>query len=113
MQPQSKRAIVRAYAAEGATVTSVDVNDQIGQAVTQNVSSTGPGTVTYAHLDISDRTQVDAVFKEAAAKNGRAHVLERIYKVNLFGTIYTMMLHMRSCVNWAMAPSLTSGQKRG
>ncbi|KAK0467029.1 3-oxoacyl-reductase [Desarmillaria tabescens] len=121
MQLQSKRiivtggaqgigeAIVRAYAAEGATVTSVDVNDQLGLVVAQEVTSEGLGTVTYAHLDISDRTQVYAVFKEAAAKMGGldvlvnnagihrhvpAHdvspdVLERIFKVNVFGTIYT------------------------
>src|SRR5207244_3755172 len=38
-------ATVRAYAAEGATVASMDVNEK-GRAVAEEATSAGPGTVT-------------------------------------------------------------------
>jgi NAD(P)-dependent dehydrogenase (short-subunit alcohol dehydrogenase family) len=102
-------AVVRAFAAEGATVTSLDVNEQRGRMVADEATSAGPGAVTFHCADISDRGQVDAVFADAVARMGGLDVLANIagvhrhapgddvpqellewmFKINVYGTIYT------------------------
>ena len=102
-------ATVRAFAAEGATVTSLDLNDERGRTVAEDATSAGPGAVTFHRADISDRSQVDAVFADAVATMGGLDVLanvagvhrhapgddvpqeslEWMFKINVYGTIYT------------------------
>src|SRR5207244_9454903 len=59
-------ATVRAYAAEGARVASLDVNDEGGRRV---AAEAGPD-VTYYHCDVARRAEVDEVFARAAAALG-------------------------------------------
>jgi 3-oxoacyl-[acyl-carrier protein] reductase len=102
-------ATVRAFAAEGATVTSLDLNEERGRMVAEEATSSGPGAVTFQRVDISDRSQVDAVFADAVARMGGLEVLanvagvhrlaagddvpqeslEWMFEINVYGTIYT------------------------
>jgi NAD(P)-dependent dehydrogenase (short-subunit alcohol dehydrogenase family) len=58
-------ATVRAYAAQGATVYSLDVKAERGELVAREATDAGSGTVTFLLADVSDRTAVDAAFGEA------------------------------------------------
>lgn len=102
-------ATVRAYAAAGATVTAVDLNEEGGQKTAADANAAGPGTVTFRKLDVSDRAAVDMVFAAAAEEMGGLDVMvnvagiqrfadadapdmsfvELIYRINVFGTINT------------------------
>jgi NAD(P)-dependent dehydrogenase (short-subunit alcohol dehydrogenase family) len=102
-------ATVRAYAAEGARVASLDVLDELGEAVAKEADATGPGTARYCHCDISDRGAVDATFAEVSREFGGLDVLaniagveghgsaaditddewDRVFDVNVRGTVYT------------------------
>lgn len=101
--------IVRAYAAEGATVVSMDVNDSLGAQVAQACTEAGPGSVSYMSLDVSSKSAVNDAFAGAAERMGGLDVLvhvagiqkhapshdppedflEQITKVNISGTIFT------------------------
>ncbi|WP_427925140.1 SDR family NAD(P)-dependent oxidoreductase [Streptomyces sp. cg40] len=101
--------IVRAFAAEGATVTSVDLNEERGRAVATEATAAGPGTVTFHPCDVGVRDDVHRVFAHAASAMdgldvlvnvagiaGHAapddvpqDVLEKLFTVNTFGTVYT------------------------
>jgi NAD(P)-dependent dehydrogenase (short-subunit alcohol dehydrogenase family) len=90
-------------------VASVDVTDEPGQKIAEEVTQKGPGTVTYYHCDISKRVEVDEAFKAAADKLGGLDVfvnvagvdrkgkaeelsdkdIDLIMDVNVKGTIYT------------------------
>jgi NAD(P)-dependent dehydrogenase (short-subunit alcohol dehydrogenase family) len=98
-------ATVRAYAAEGARVASLDVNDEAGRRV---AAEAGPG-VTYYHCDVAQRADVDRVFAEAVGALGGLDVLanvagvergtpaedipdvewDLVFGVNVKGTLYT------------------------
>jgi 3-oxoacyl-[acyl-carrier protein] reductase len=100
---------VRRFAAEGATITSMDVNDSDGARVAAEATKAGPGKVSYLTVDVSSKESVAKAFAEAADKMGGldvlAHiagvqknaladdppvdVLERITKVNIWGTVFT------------------------
>jgi NAD(P)-dependent dehydrogenase (short-subunit alcohol dehydrogenase family) len=102
-------ATVRAYAAEGARVASLDVLDELGRHVAEEADAGGPGAACYHHCDISDRSAVDATFAEVAAEFGGLDVLaniagveghgsaaeisdedwDRVFDVNVRGTLYT------------------------
>jgi NAD(P)-dependent dehydrogenase (short-subunit alcohol dehydrogenase family) len=108
-------ATVRAYAREGARVTSLDVNDAVGRQVAADAGA----AVTYAHCDIARRDEVFTVFARAAAEMGGLDVLanvagvergtpaqnipdaewDLIFTVNVKGTLYTNQAafeHMKS-----------------
>jgi len=100
---------VRAFASEGATVASMDLNEEKGRIVAEEATSAGPGSVTFHRGDVGDRSQVESVFAEAISQMGGLDVLanvagiarlvpvddvpedllERIFRVNVYGTIYT------------------------
>jgi NAD(P)-dependent dehydrogenase (short-subunit alcohol dehydrogenase family) len=100
---------VRTFVAEGAQVASLDILDADGEAVAKQASAGGPGTAQYYHCDISDRSQVEAVFDAAVTELGGLNVLadiagverggpaeslpaddaEFILRVNVMGTILT------------------------
>ena len=102
-------ATVRAYAAEGARVASLDVLDELGQQVAEEAGAKGPGTARYYHCDISDRSVVDATFAAVSREFGGLDVLanvagveghgpaaeisdeewDRVFDVNVRGTVYT------------------------
>jgi NAD(P)-dependent dehydrogenase (short-subunit alcohol dehydrogenase family) len=102
-------ASVRAYVREGATVASMDINDELGRAVVDEANAKGPGKATYYHCDVSKRQEVFDVFAKAIADMGGVDVmadvagiaapclaedisedqLDRIIAVNLKGTIFT------------------------
>ncbi|KAI8932252.1 hypothetical protein NX059_011131 [Plenodomus lindquistii] len=102
-------AIVRAYTAEGATVTSMDVDDGLGSKVAAEASAAGPGTATHMAIDVTSREAVMEKFRDAAEQMGgldvMVHVagiyepgsavelpqavLERITKINIWGTLFT------------------------
>jgi len=103
------RAVVLAYAKEGATITSMDVLDDIGTQTAAEANTLGSGTVSYAHVDIADKNSVKKAFEDAAKSMGGLDVmvnvagihkhapandvpedlLERLTRINIFGTIYT------------------------
>ncbi|MDQ7904803.1 SDR family NAD(P)-dependent oxidoreductase [Phytohabitans sp. ZYX-F-186] len=71
-------ATVLAYAREGASVVSVDINDEAGQRIADEANRLGSGKVTYRHLDISDQDAVNHVFDEAVTLLGGLDVLANI-----------------------------------
>ncbi|WP_220141526.1 SDR family NAD(P)-dependent oxidoreductase [Streptomyces sp. KM273126] len=102
-------AVVRAYAAEGATVTSLDINEETGLRVAEEAAKAGPGSVTFARADVGVREEVNSAFAQAAARMGGLDVLvnvagiqrhapahdvpqdllETIFRINFFGTVHT------------------------
>ncbi|HXY91200.1 MAG TPA: SDR family NAD(P)-dependent oxidoreductase [Acidimicrobiia bacterium] len=102
-------ATVRAFVAEGATVASLDLRDELGAQVARDADDKGPGTARYLHCDIADRTQVDATFSDVVRDFGGLDVLaniagigggaaaadvtdeewDRVFAVNVKGTLYT------------------------
>jgi NAD(P)-dependent dehydrogenase (short-subunit alcohol dehydrogenase family) len=102
-------AAVRTFAAEGARVMSMDVNEQRGREVSAEATAAGPGDVSFTPVDVGDRTQVEQAFAHAADSLGGLDVLvnvagihqhapvhdippellERIMRVNFYGTVHT------------------------
>ncbi|HLY36899.1 MAG TPA: SDR family NAD(P)-dependent oxidoreductase [Candidatus Binatia bacterium] len=98
-------ATVRAYAREGASVVSLDVNDEAGRRVAAEAGE----RVTFAHCDVSRRDEVFAAIDRAAGAMGGLDVLanvagiergtpaedipddewESVFAVNVNGTLYT------------------------
>jgi NAD(P)-dependent dehydrogenase (short-subunit alcohol dehydrogenase family) len=90
MQLKSKRIIVtggasgiaaetvRAFAREGASVVSVDINDTQGAAVADEATSVGPGRVTFRHCDITRQDEVAAVFEQETSRLGGLDALANI-----------------------------------
>ena len=98
-------ATVRAYAAEGARVAALDVNDDAGRRVAAEAGE----RVTYHHCDVSRRAEVEEVFAHAADAMGGLDVLahvagveratpaedipeaewDLVFDVNAKGTLYT------------------------
>ena len=58
--------IVRAYAGEGAIITSMDLDENLGSKVATEASAAGPGTASYMPLDISSKKAVIERFRDAA-----------------------------------------------
>src|SRR5690349_17872242 len=63
-------ATVRACAAEGAQVASLDVNDEAGRRIAE-----ADGRVLYHHCDVSQRREVDDVFARVVHALGGLDVL--------------------------------------
>jgi 3-oxoacyl-[acyl-carrier protein] reductase len=102
-------ATVRAYVAEGAIVTAMDLNAEAGEKVASTATAAGPGRAAFQKLDVSDRAAVDSAFTTAAEEMGGLDVMvnvagiqrfadadapdmdfvELIYRINVFGTINT------------------------
>lgn len=100
---------VRAFTGAGATVFALDVDEVQGQETARTASATGPGSAHYLKCDVSNRSEVDAAFDEAASTMGGLDVLAHIagvhrhapthevpdetlawlMAVNVNGTIYT------------------------
>jgi NAD(P)-dependent dehydrogenase (short-subunit alcohol dehydrogenase family) len=102
--------VVRSYVREGARVAVLDVKDDLGQELVELATETGPGAAAYWHCDVSSRSEVFAVFDEAAQWLGEVDVLvhvagiqpawylaedltdevwDRVFDVNVKGTVYT------------------------
>ncbi|SFV17865.1 SDR family NAD(P)-dependent oxidoreductase [Pseudoduganella namucuonensis] len=101
--------VVRACVAEGASVTSMDVNDTLGEAVVADVVGKGAGYAAYAHCDVSARAEVERVFARAAEAMGGLDVLinaagvhrhcdpdriddalyDMLFNINVRGTMHT------------------------
>ncbi|PZQ89566.1 MAG: 3-oxoacyl-ACP reductase [Leifsonia xyli] len=71
-------ATVLAYAREGASVVSVDINDAEGERIAAEADRLGPGSVSYLRLDISDQDAVNSVFATAVERMGGLDVLANI-----------------------------------
>jgi NAD(P)-dependent dehydrogenase (short-subunit alcohol dehydrogenase family) len=69
---------VAAFARAGASVISLDVNDEPGRAVAAEADAAGLGSVSYLHCDVTDQDEVDAVFAEATSTLGGLDVLAMI-----------------------------------
>jgi 3-oxoacyl-[acyl-carrier protein] reductase len=102
-------ATVRGLVADGATVTSMDLNEKGGGEVAAEASQAGPGSASFAKVDVSNRDAVEREFGAAAERMGGLDVLvnvagyqessmaeditdelyERIFRVNVLGTILT------------------------
>jgi NAD(P)-dependent dehydrogenase (short-subunit alcohol dehydrogenase family) len=67
--------VVRAFAADGRAVVSLDVTDGAGAEIAAEATATGPGTVHYAHCDVADGESVRAAFAHADALLGGLDVL--------------------------------------
>lgn len=100
---------VKAFAAAGASIVALDVDDTKGIQVAAQASAAGPGSATFLPCDIADRSRVDAAFAQAVETLGGLDVLAHIagvhrhapthdvpdelidwmYAVNVKGTIYT------------------------
>jgi len=74
-------ATVRTYVKAGAIVTSLDVNDEEGRKVAEEATNIGPGKATYYHCDISNREEVQSIFKTAVEEMGGLDVLAHVAAV--------------------------------
>ncbi|HVV09274.1 SDR family NAD(P)-dependent oxidoreductase [Amycolatopsis sp.] len=100
---------VRAFAREGAQVVSFDIKESAGRSVATEATRTGPGSVRFSFVDVSDHTEVTEAVRDAAATLGGLDVLVNIagvqrakpaheltpadldflFGINLRGTVYT------------------------
>lgn len=98
-------AVVRVYLREGARVAALDVDDEAGAAAAREAGA----ATRYFHCDVSNRSEVDRVFDEAAGwlggldvmvnaagveRGGPAESLSEadwrlVLGVNLLGTVFT------------------------
>lgn len=60
----------RYLAAEGARIVTFDVKDDEGDQLAKEATGAGPGSVTYRHVDVSDRAEVAAGVEFAVAELG-------------------------------------------
>ena len=101
-------ATVRAYAREGASVVSLDIDDPGGTAVVEAASAGAPGKLVYQHCDISDRTSVFEAVADGVELLGGLDVLvcaaaieshanpediteeefDRYFSINIKGTVF-------------------------
>ena len=110
------RAFAEAYAREGATVAVADIDLFRAQATAKEI-----GAGAYAvHLDVTDRSSIDAAVKAAEEKAGGIDILinnaalfdlapiveisresyDRLFAVNVAGTLFTMQAVARSMIAW-------------
>jgi NAD(P)-dependent dehydrogenase (short-subunit alcohol dehydrogenase family) len=102
-------ATVRAYVRAGATVTAMDLDDDLGEEVAAAANREGPGRATYRHVDVSDSSSVESTFGAAIEDMGGLDVLahpaaiqrsdlaeevtdedwDRMFAVNVRGTMLT------------------------
>jgi NAD(P)-dependent dehydrogenase (short-subunit alcohol dehydrogenase family) len=67
--------IVRAFAAHGAQVISLDVQAGPGTEIAEKATAAGPGQARFVRADVSDKASVDAAFTAAAEALGGLDVL--------------------------------------
>lgn len=65
-------ATVQRFAAEGAKVVIGDISDDAGAKLVAELG--GAGTATYVHVDVTDKEQVDALFKTAKDTYGSVDI---------------------------------------
>ena len=102
-------ATVRAYVRAGATVTAMDIDDELGQEVVDKANTDGPGHAMYRHVDVADRKSVESAFDAAVTEMGGLDVLahpaaiqrselaedvssedwDRMFAINVRGTMLT------------------------
>lgn len=71
--------VVRAYAAAGASLAVMDLNDEAGERVVAEVKKTVPDVhIRYYHCDIADGQEVTRTFTMAASEMGGLDVLANI-----------------------------------
>ncbi|MFJ2690081.1 SDR family NAD(P)-dependent oxidoreductase [Pseudomonas sp. NPDC087336] len=126
--------VVRAYAAQGAKVASLDILDAEGEQAAAEVNAQFPGAVTFYHCDIANRCEVAAVFEAAVGLMGGLDAManiagvertapaediaqehwDLIFDVNVRGTLHTNQSafeHMRErggrIINFGSAAGLT------
>lgn len=110
--------VVRAYAAQGAKIASLDVLDAEGEQTAALINEQYPGAVAYHRCDIANREEVSAVFEAAVTAMGGLDVManiagvertapaeeisrehwDLIFDVNVRGTLHTnqaAFAHMR------------------
>lgn len=69
-------ATVDEFARQGATVYSVDINDEAGEAFVEETNGKGyTGKAIYVHCDIADKEETEKVFKAADEAMGGLNVL--------------------------------------
>jgi NAD(P)-dependent dehydrogenase (short-subunit alcohol dehydrogenase family) len=65
-------ATVRRFVAEGARVVIGDISDEAGTALVEELG--GPDVATYAHVDVTDKAEVDALFRTAKDTYGSVDI---------------------------------------
>lgn len=68
-------AAVRGFVAEGASVASLDIDDDKGVAVVDQANAAGPGKALYLHCDATDRAAVKDAFAAAVGSMGGVDAL--------------------------------------
>jgi NAD(P)-dependent dehydrogenase (short-subunit alcohol dehydrogenase family) len=63
-------ATVRYFVAEGASVSSFDVLEELGHAVADEATGLGPGRATFQRVDVADEGQVKAAVEAAVKQMG-------------------------------------------
>ncbi|GAA0472065.1 SDR family NAD(P)-dependent oxidoreductase [Alkalibacillus silvisoli] len=74
-------ATVRSYVKEGAIVASLDVLDDLGEEVVNEVNQAGPGKAIYYHCDLQNRSEIESVFKQVSEALGGLDVLAHVAAV--------------------------------
>jgi len=71
-------ATLDAYAASGADVVGIDIDDANGRANVERVTKNAAGRISYAHCDITKRAEVFSVVESAVADLGGLDVLAHV-----------------------------------
>lgn len=108
------RGFAEAYVREGATVAIADINLEAAEATATEI-----GNAAYAvQLDVSKQNSIDAAIKAVVAKTGKLDILinnaalfdaaetvgitresyEKLYSVNVAGTLFTMQAAARQMI---------------
>ncbi len=82
------RAIAETFAAEGAKVLILDVNEQNGSDTVEAIRSAG-GQADFSKTDITDFAAVEKLFNDAAAQHGSFDVLVNSAGIAAVGSIET------------------------
>ncbi len=87
-------AIATRYAAAGAQVMAVDVQDEMGNEVVARIRAAG-GTAVFAHCDVAQGAEVAQSIEAAVAAFGGLHIL-----VNCAGIVHIGPLHEYEEADW-------------
>ncbi len=108
------RAFAQSYVAEGASVVIGDLNEEGAQAAAREI---GPAA-SAVRLDVTDQASIDAAVSEVVARHGRIDILinnaalfdlapiveitresyDRLFAVNVSGTLFTMQAVARQMI---------------
>ncbi|MDH6437033.1 NAD(P)-dependent dehydrogenase (short-subunit alcohol dehydrogenase family) [Streptomyces sp. SAI-144] len=76
-------AAIASFARAGARVAALGISDEPGRALAEKITSEGPGTVSYFHADVSDKSGVTTAVAAAAGELGGVDALVNVAGIEM------------------------------